>query len=631
VNRRLTALLAVALGACVLASSASAAPFRITEAGAAFPDRAYVLSLPTGMRLNTGQVEVEENGQGVNDLSVVPAGGADVKDFGVVLVIDASISMRGGPLKSALGAARAFALQRKAKQQFGIVTFNESPTVVLPLTADQSLIDAALAKTPPLNKGTRIYDAVDAAVSMLKTKHIDAGSIIVLSDGADTGSTATRQGVSSAARQAHVRLFTVGLRSRFFEKAPLARLAAEGGGRYAEAKKASDLTPIYSSLGSQLASEYLIRYRSLAGPGKKIAVRVRVAGLQGTAGSGYETPSLQIVKEAKRPFHPSRAERVWRSPGTMLVIVLLAATLIGIGVLSLAGGPRQGTLRRRMAEFVSIPQVATSRQRPSAVMTDRLLEGTESLFKGNTWWERFKWELRIAEIGMPAEQIAVLTVLGTVFTLFVVKFLSNSLLVAVALSAAVPYVVRWYLKRALARRRLRFAEQLPDNLQVLSSALRAGHSFVGALSVVVNDAPEPAKGEFSRVVADEQLGVPIEDALRVVVERMENRELEQVALVAALQRETGGNTAEVLDRVTDTIRERFELRRTVNTLTAQGRLSRWVLTLLPISLLVIITLINPGYIDILYSSLAGRILLVFAGISVTAGSFVIKRIVNIKV
>jgi tight adherence protein B len=148
---------------------------------------------------------------------------------------------------------------------------------------------------------------------------------------------------------------------------------------------------------------------------------------------------------------------------------------------------------------------------------------------------------------------------------------------------------------------------------------------------VVNDAPEPAKSEFSRVVADEQLGVPIEDALRVVVERMQNRELEQVALVAALQRETGGNTAEVLDRVTDTIRERFELRRTVQTLTAQGRLSRWVLTLLPVTLLVVITWINPGYISIMYDSLAGKILLIFAGISVTAGSFVIKRIVDIKV
>jgi tight adherence protein B len=630
VKLRLTALLAVVLGACALVSTASAAPFHITEASAVFPDRAYVLSLPTGMRLHTSQVDVQESGQAVNGLSVLPA--EEAKAFGVVLVIDTSISMRGKPLDNALEAARAFVAQRNPRQQLGIVTFNESASVLLPLTTDQLEIDTALAKPPPLNQGTRIYDAARAAVSMLQTGGIDAGSVVVLSDGADTGSTATRDGVSSAARLAHVRIFTVGLRSRFFEKRALVRLAAEGRGRYAEAKSARDLTGIYSSLGSELASEYLIRYRSLAGPGKKIDVRVRVAGLEGTAGSAYETPSLQIVKASKNPYRPSAADRLWRSPGTMLVIVLLAAILIGLGVVSLTSGPKQGTLRRRMAEFVSVPSaVGNTRQRPTAQLTDKMLEGTESLLRGNSRWERFKWELRVAEIGMPAEQIAVLTVLGTIVMFFVVRFLSGSILFALFFTAAVPYGVRWYLKRALERRRQHFAEQLPDNLQVLSSALRAGHSFVGALSVVVNDAPEPARSEFGRVVADEQLGVPIEDALRVVAERMENRELEQVALVAALQRETGGNTAEVLDRVTDTIRDRFELRRTVQTLTAQGRLSRWVLTFLPIVLLVVITLINPGYIDIMYSSLAGRILLVFAGISVTAGSLAIKRIVNIKV
>jgi tight adherence protein B len=166
---------------------------------------------------------------------------------------------------------------------------------------------------------------------------------------------------------------------------------------------------------------------------------------------------------------------------------------------------------------------------------------------------------------------------------------------------------------------------------VLASALRAGHSFIGALSVVVNDAPEPARSEFQRVVADEQLGVPIDEALHVVVQRMDSRELEQVALVGALQRETGGNTAEVLDSVTDTIRERFELRRAVATLTAQGRMSRWVLTLLPVALLLAITVISPSYMNVMYESTAGKALLVLAAISVTSGSLVIKRIVNIKV
>jgi tight adherence protein B len=112
---------------------------------------------------------------------------------------------------------------------------------------------------------------------------------------------------------------------------------------------------------------------------------------------------------------------------------------------------------------------------------------------------------------------------------------------------------------------------------------------------------------------------------------MESRELEQVALVAAVQRSSGGNTAEVLDRVTETIRERFELRRTVRTLTAQGRLSRWVVSILPVFLLLMITLINPKYMHVMYATAGGRIALVFATAMVISGSLVIKRIVNIKV
>jgi tight adherence protein B len=630
--RRLALLFLAVTTAATLASTAAAAQFHITEAAASFPERTFVLSLPSGMKLGPGDVIVQENGLPVNELALVPAGGTQVKakDFGVVLVIDASISMRGNAQASALNAARAFAAQRPAKQQLGIVAFNGTPTVVLPLTTDPAKINAALAKTTPLNVGTHIYDAVQTAVTMLKSSKIGAGSIVVLSDGADTGSEKNLGEVAAEAQQAHIRIFSVGLRSRFFDKQTLEALSAQGGGRYAEAKAAADLADIYSSLGSQFASEYLIHYRSLAGPGKHILVTAKVKGLKGIAGSQYETPQLAIVKKVGSPYHPSTASRIWRSSGTMLVIVLLTAALIGFGVVSVLGRPQDGTIRRRMAEFVSVPSAAKG-PRPTAQVTAKMLEGTESLFQGNSRWEKWKWELKVAGISMPAEQILVLTILGTIVTAFVVHFISNSFLVSLVFAAAVPLLVRWYLNRSLLKVRDRFAEQLPDNLQVLASALRAGHSFVGALSVVVNDAPEPAKTEFSRVVADEQLGVPIEDALHVVVERMDNRELEQVALVAALQRETGGNTAEVLDRVTDTIRERFELRRTVQTLTAQGRLSRWVLTLLPVALLAVITLVNPGYIGILYHSLAGKILLVMAAISVTAGSLVIKRIVDIKV
>jgi tight adherence protein B len=133
------------------------------------------------------------------------------------------------------------------------------------------------------------------------------------------------------------------------------------------------------------------------------------------------------------------------------------------------------------------------------------------------------------------------------------------------------------------------------------------------------------------VVADEQLGVPLEDSIGSVVRRMDNPDLDQVALVAALQRQTGGSAAEVLDRVTDTVRERAELRRLISSLTAQGRLSRWILSFLPVFLLVIISLINPGYIAPLFTEPLGRGLLILAGIMIVTGSLVIRKIVDIKV
>jgi tight adherence protein B len=161
--------------------------------------------------------------------------------------------------------------------------------------------------------------------------------------------------------------------------------------------------------------------------------------------------------------------------------------------------------------------------------------------------------------------------------------------------------------------------------------LRAGHSFIGALSVVAADAVEPSKREFTRIVADEQLGVPLEDSLREVARRMDNSDLEQVALVAELQRRSGGNMAEVLDRVVETVRGRFDLRRMVRTLTAQGRLARWILTILPIFLAGIISLLDPSYMRPLFASGGGQAALAVAGFMVIMGSLAIKRIVEIKV
>jgi tight adherence protein B len=618
----LAAVVALVLSAAGGASAAS--EITISEAGSArFPDRAYVLSLPTGAYLDESRAEVRENGELVSEFAIVPANAAEAERLASVLVIDASMSMRGRAIEDAVAAARAFVGSRNPGQELAIVAFNNQPRILLPFTAEEDQIQAALAEAPVLASGTHIYDAVQSAIGLLEEAGVTAGSVIVLSDGADTGSTASLADVVRDASAGHVRVFTVGLRSPPFAPEPLRALAAQAGGEYSEANSSDDLTPIFDALGRRLANEYVLRYRSEARADTDVQVSVVIDGFEGLATIGYHTPARL---EPGPPFHRSPMERFFRSQAGMISTALFAALFVALAVAAIAR-PQARTLRRRMAEFVTL--AARSGEDDARGQRQLMLARAEKPFERTRLWARFKEELELADIQTPSSYILAGTLLGTLFAVWVLYVIGGLLVAWIGLS--VPLVVRATIRRKLERKRRKFADQLPDNLQVLSSALRAGHSLVGALSVVVEDCPEPSRAEFRRVIADEQLGIPLEDAFYVVATRMDSRELEQVALVAALQRETGGNTAEVLDRVAETIRGRFELKRLVRTLTAQGRMSRWVVSLLPVGLLLLITSISPAYMRPLYVNPVGRVLLVVAAVMIVAGSLVIRRIVDIKV
>lgn len=618
-RRSLSAGLLVGL-ALASPAGAAGAPALSESGDARFPDRSYALRLPEASRIDATQVEVFENDRRVTSVSLVPASESGRNAFGVVLVIDASNSMHGEPIKAAVGAARSFAAQRNPDQQLGVVVFNRTARVVVPLTTDGVAIDMALAAPPELERATHMYDAVDTAVSLLRSAGISPGSVVLLSDGADTGSTTVPADVARRAREAHVRIHAIGLEGKALKPKTLKLLAEEAGGNYTRASSTAALAAIYSELGSELANEYLLRYRSLAGPGAEVRVAVRVAGVPGTAEASYTTPDLPSAAAA--PYRRPIGERFWASPLAMVLVAAGSAVLLTLAVGAVVRR-RRPSLRRRMAEFVTLADPGETGAPRSSSVTP-----TERAVHRPRWWERFTEELEIGQVALSTGQIVAATFLLSVLATWLLSLVHP---IVAVFGLAIPLAMRAYVAGRVARERRKFAEQLPDNLQVVASAMRAGHSLAGALSVVVEDAPDPSGREFRRVVADERLGVPLEDSLTAVAQRMASPDLEQVALVASLQRETGGNTAEVLDRVTDGIRERFALRRMVKTLTAQGRMSRWVLTALPVFLLILITLINPKYMAPFFASTSGRLLLVVAAVLVTAGSLVIRKIVDIKV
>lgn len=618
----LVAGLALAAGLGATARADSSGDFtHLTPIGRVrAPERGFLIDLPPATQISRDQVRLLENGKPVGSFTLSPIQAVEGR-FGVILALDASNSMRGAAAQAALSAARVFVRRAGTSERIGVVAFNNSATVLAAPGVGAEALAGALSKPPRLAYGTRIFDALGTALEQIEGTDVSSGSVVLLSDGADTGSRLSEAQLVERARSQHVRIFTVGLRSPSFRPGALRRIARATGGSYFEAGSVSDLASIYDALGRRLSTEYVLRYRSNHTPGTHVTVLVRIAGV------GDVTASYVTARPAPiAPFHRSVFERFWSSPASLALIALLSAGLAGLAAILLFRVPK-GTLLKRIGQFVSVltPEDETAQRK---ALTTKVFAGAEESLSKTKWWTQFNEELEIARVPVPAVQILVGTTVATLFAAGILLLISK---LFVVFALGVPLIARELVRRKLKSVRDDFAEQLPDNLQVLASALRAGHSFVGALAVVATDAPEPAQREFRRVVADDQLGVPIDESLRDVARRMESTELEQVGLLAELQRESGGNMAEVLDTVVETIRERFDLRRLIKTLTAQGRMARWILTLLPVFLALVISLLNPSYMQPLFATKSGQVLVALAVVMVVAGSLVIKRIVNIKV
>jgi tight adherence protein B len=628
--RRLLALGLVTVGAATLAAGGHAARkagFRVTPLSTIqFPDRAFVVASTTKAPLVPEQIRVEESGRSVGRFSIVPASKTSERTFGVVLVIDASNSMRGAAIRGAVAAARAFAARSARGQALGLVIFNRTVRVVTRPTTDKKVIASSLRSLPQLAEKTHLWDAAVRAIGLLRAAKITAGTVVLLTDGRDVGSRLNQAEVVATARAAGVRVFAVGLRSAQFRRAPLEALARSTYGGFAEAASAAGLASIYGALSGRLAREYLLRYRSTAGPGKTVEVAITVAGFPGVARSRYETP----VADTAAPFHRSPLDRFVSSPASVAFLSLLAAALAWFGMSSILRRSRS-SVRFRVGEFVSLRGTTSGTDEASLKVRQRLLSHAlltaERALQRAPWWERFKEELEIGEF--PVRPVPLAAATATASVGLALLGLASPVLTLLAL--APPLVVRAAYKEKLRRRRRAFEEQLPDNLTVLAASLRAGHSFVGGLSSVLDQADEPSASELRRAIADEQLGVPVEDALLRVAHRMANGDLEQVALVASLQRETGGNTAEVLDTVVNSIRERFQLRRLVRALTAQGRMARWILSALPLVVVGWMAIVNPHYLSPLLHTTGGQVLVVVATVMVIVGFVAIKRITEIEI
>jgi tight adherence protein B len=623
----LGAVLALAGAATPAASattgSAPDAGVSVSEGSAVFPARSLVLSAPHKSSLKASEVHLSENGRAVAEAVVTPIARASAGDFGIVLAIDTSASMKGRSLENAMSAARSLAHRRTGHQELGIVEFDQTPRAVLPLTVNSADIAGALASTPRVGGGTHIFDALALALRQLHSAHVASGAVILLSDGADRGSAESEQAVAAAARAAHVSLYTVGVRDAAFDSSSLRTLAEDGGGQFL-ITSSSGLRELFAKLDAGLVNRFVVHYRSHEPPGQRVQVRVGVDGVRRAAVLAYTTPRPPRALGAAHPKNDS----FWSSTLALLVVSLGSALLIGLAIASfISPRMRRDTVRHRVARFTAGAAASSAEDHGDGV-SPRLLR-LEGLLERTRWWPGFKADVEIAHFDRPAiELVAICALASTVAALLFAVGVGIAVLGVVMLALG-PLALHSLVRRRLRKRRAEFAAQLPNHLQELASTMRAGHSLVSGIRAMTQSANEPSRSEWARVIADEKLGMPLESALHPLAERMACADIDQVALVASLQHRSGGNMAEVLERLADGVRERADLRRELDSLTAQARLSRWVVTGLPIGVLLILTALNPSYTRPLFHTSGGQLMLGLAIVLITSGSLVMRRITDI--
>jgi tight adherence protein B len=593
--------------------------------------------------LDPAQLQLTENGLPITDADIDLISNVSVPQ-GIVLVIDTSGSMQGEAIEAAKTAAQSFVTQKRAEDFVAVVTFADEAEVLSNFTTSRGTVNQQIGGIEAAGE-TALYDGIIRATELFaaSTDQIRK-NIVVLSDGADTSSSASLEEAIAAVEAAGVRTFGVVLQSSEFDPGPLQQIVAAADGLFLTTPDPEQLTNLYGQIRQELGNTLVVRYNSeISSPGE-IELGVQYGALQTAtsfqsggftvsstipAGPTTTTTLLMadpIIVESPLPFD---AELI--KIGSTILIGLTTALFLFI----LLGGNRDKDensylkrlsaygRRERQEEkkpwFQRIPLLGRFTRRAEEEVKKRGLGGAV-----NSALEQANIPLSAGEA--IAAGLGVSLVLGVLTALFTFNMLNGAIVAAISVVlvfAAINFVGK--------REKRKFEKQLPDTLTLLSTSLRAGYSLLQAVEAVAQEAPNPTSREFSRAVTESRLGVAVTDALDGITERTQSEDFQWAAMAVEIQREVGGNLAEVLQTVADTMMARNRLKGEIRALTAEGRISAFVLGSLPFAMALFLWTTNRAYLQPLLDETFGQIAIGFGLLLIAAGIFWLRKIIDIEV
>jgi tight adherence protein B len=501
---------------------------------------------------------------------------------------------------------------------------------------------------------TTLYDGVAVAAASLAG--FGEGSILLLSDGGDTRSKTTRAGATQELKKRGIRAEIIGFKTEDSDNSVLRGFAAAGGGSVAATGDATAVRRAFEAAAKVLDTQVAISFS----PGASVRSSQAVA-LSGVAGGKpFATQTVFDFGAAPLPVTPTVNETAALAPDDQKPSVAsapagqsglspqlvfgLAAMGLGILGLGLALALPMFTSRRQqrveaIEQYVS-PVVMTSDDKSATAtasslsnslvnLGDKVMEGRESTSKTMALIERADLPLRAGEWWL-LRIVAVVVGIAVALLLFRGGFATT--MFALAAGSALGYVLPAVVLRTLAKRRCKkFESQLPDVLTLVASSLSTGFSLLQALDAVAKDAPEPAAKEFARALAETRIGADISDSLERMAERMDSSNMRWTSMAIQIQRSVGGNLAETLRKTAATLRERESLKRHVRALSAEGRLSSYILIALPIGIFLFTFNSNREYVQLLWTEPLGLAMLAAGLVSMGIGILWMRKVVDVEV
>ena len=628
--RRSLLALALVLVTALPAAADDGLSIREVDAAAA-PEVHVTLSLAEPTAVTAEDLQLFEDGAPVTTFTVSQLAVAG-RPVDVVLTLDTSGSMVGEPMAAAVDAARQFVEDVPPQVRIGLVTFADRPVVAQRLTDDRGAVLAALDEVAAAGE-TALYDGVAEAASLFSG---DAQrNIILLSDGGDTASAGTLDQAVAAAADAGSSVFSVGWRTTETDITALRTLARESGGRYASAGSA-DVAAIYAGLAAELSNQYVVSYESDRQQGGEVSITV--SGEWGTDTTVVLFPEVEVAPEpaparsGPEPYRPPLLRGWW---GLEVAVGLVFASALAL-VLMVSNTQlrrrRHRMLERRMGSGGS-GQAADQEETGGAAawIPQPFAAAGQMVAESAGFAERLDRRLEQAGASLrPGEFVAGAFLAALVGGAAAGLLFQSALwgLAGAAVAALIPIAA---LTMGVRRRLNRLQGQVVDVLMIIASSLRAGHSFLQALDMVSKEISEPAAGEFSRAVSEIRLGRSVDEALAALGDRMASDDFEWAMMAVNIQREVGGNLAEVLDTVAETLRGRDTVRRQVKVLASEGKLSARILTVLPFAITLYIARMNEGFLDPLFSTFIGRVILAIGSVLMIVGIIIMRRMVRIDV